>query len=146
MEKENNARLQRKIQYIFNREKKHNIKKMHHLNQSSNSKDEVFTEKFFFPRVAVEKFQSNKFIKYGIFNTNTELYMPLEESHINLCIKYGISTYSRTLRIFTKKKALKKLLKSKNKPEHFDTIVTNLNAEISNIYKSGNTINLNLIK
>lgn len=143
---ENDLRLQRKIQYIFEREKRHNIKKMHVQVHSKNSKDLILTEKFFFPRVCVEKFISNGFIKYGLFNTNTELYMPLEENHINLCIQHGIPTYSRTLRIFMKKKALKKLLKSKNKPENFEVIVENLHSTILSIYQSGGTINLNLIK
>jgi|TARA_B100001287_G_scaffold276587_1_gene288022 hypothetical protein len=61
-------------------------------------------------------------------------------------MEHGLAVYSRTLRISSKKKAIKKILKTKNRPENYEEIVESLSKKIDSIYLSGKTINLNLIK
>ena len=137
---------QQKIKYLFDREMENNLSKLHVLNQSENSKDIIVSKRFWYPRILIEEYRNNDFVKYDIYTTNTSLYFPVSEPHIDLCIVHGIETYSRTLRIFQKKKALKRLLKSRNRAENWKEIVSELSNNIEKIYNNGKTINLNLIK
>ena len=138
---------QEKIKYLFDREVENRPLKMHICNQNFEGQDFVIkTEKFFYPRVLIERYQNNNFVKYDLFDTGSDIYSPLSESHIELCMIHGLDSYSRTLRIYNKKKALKRILKSKNPPENWEELKNILEYNIQKIYEGGNTINLNLVK
>lgn len=138
---------QEKIKHLFDRELENRPHKLFVHNQNFELQDgEIKMEKFWYPKVLLEKYTNLAFVKYDIYNTGSEMYSPLSLEHIELCIKYGIDAYSRTLRIYNRKKALKKLIKIKNPPENWEDIKEDLEKKIENIYSGGNTINLNLIK
>ena len=138
---------QEKIKYLFDRELENRPTKLHVHNQNFELDNGIIrTEKFWYPKILLEKYQNNSFLKYDIYNTGSEIYAPLSENHIELCLKFGLDAYSRTLRIYSKKKALKKILKSKNPPEGWEEVKKVLEESIESIYRGGNTINLILIK
>jgi hypothetical protein len=145
-QEETNTR-QEKIKYLFDRECENRPNKMHTHNVNFEGQEHVMkSERFYYPRVLLEKYKSNTFVRYNLFDTGSELYSPLSMNHIELCLKYGLDAYSRTLRIYNKKKALKRILKSKNPPENWEELKEILEVKIEQIYSGGNTINLNLIK
>lgn len=141
-----NQTRQKKIKELFDRELENNPNKLKEYKVNSDSKDNVKLQQFWFPRILIQRYTHNTQVDYSMHETNTSIYFPLEEKYIDLCLEHGVEPFSRTLRIFRKKKALKKLTKQKTKPEDFEEKVSYLNQVISKIYKSGNTINLNLLR
>lgn len=141
-----NQERQNKIKELFERELKNNPEKIKEYSLNSDSKDNVRLQQFLFPRILIQKYVFNTTVDYSMHETNTDIYYPLEEKYIDLCLEYGVESFSRTLRIYRKKRALKKLAKQKIKPEDYEDKIQYLNEIISNIYKSGNTINLNLLR
>lgn len=141
-----NKERQLKIKKLFDRELEQNPDKMKEYLVTESSKDLIKIQQFWFPRIMLQKHIQNTSIIYSIYETNSPIYFPLEEKYIDLCLEHGIMTLSRTLRIFKKKKALKKITKQKVKPEGWEERVEQLINSIDKIYNSGNTINLNLLR
>tara|TARA_B100000212_G_scaffold86354_1_gene62924 strand:- start:1071 stop:1529 length:459 start_codon:yes stop_codon:yes gene_type:complete len=136
---------QGKLKYLFEREDQNNGAKKH-VHKTETSSEITCIEKFYYPKILLERYTKNSFVKYDLYNTNSDMYTPVSDEHIELCMEHGLAVYSRTLRISSKKKAIKKILKTKNRPENYEEIVESLSKKIDSIYLSGKTINLNLIK
>lgn len=141
-----NKERELKIKELFERELKQNPNKMKEYLVNENSKDFIKLQQFLFPRIILEKHIQNTHVIYSMYEINSPIYFPLEEKYIDLCLEHDIMTISRTLRIFKKKKALKRITKQKVKPEGWEEKVEQLVNSIEKIYGSGNTINLNLLR
>lgn len=144
MKREINRQL--KIKSIFESEKRENPSKCKEIIVKDTGSENVKIEKIWFPRLVIEKHTEGSTDIYSMYETNTQIYFPLEERYLDLCLEFGCSVFSRTLRIFKKKKALRKILKQREKPEGWEDKVEELNNSILKIYNSGKTINLNLLR
>ncbi|MCH1473921.1 MAG: hypothetical protein L7V85_08400 [Bacteroidia bacterium] len=141
-----NQDRQNKIEKLFQMELENNPNKMQTFTLADSSKDSIKIHQFWFPRIMIQKHISNSTTVFSMYETNSPIYFPLEEKYIDLCLEHGTMTFSRTLRIFKKKKALKKITKQKTKPEGWEDKVESLVNSIDKIYNNGNTINLNKLR
>lgn len=141
-----NQTRQKKIKLLFDRELEQNPNKIKEYKSNQLNENVAKLQQFWFPRIMIEKQIEGLESVYSIYETNSDIYYPLEDKYIELCIEHGVMTMSRTLRIFKKKKTLKKLLKQKSRSEDCELQIQSLNETIQKIYKSGNTINLNLLR
>ena len=104
---------QGKLKYLFEREDQNNGAKKH-VHKTETSSEVTCIEKFYYPKILLERYTKNSFVKYDLYNTNSDMYTPVSDEHIELCMEHGLAVYSRTLRISSKKRQLKNI-KNKNR-------------------------------